>query len=136
MKEESLCHVPTDMFKRARGLDGLVLACLWSNPDITATGITPKAKEAIAYYSGMTAEDVAAAFERLAVSGQAVLDANTREVLVPEWLQFNYLQEGTPSAHPADVLAALDAVSSGKIRDILVKEIARLDVQFDASGQP
>lgn len=131
---QDVCQVPTDMFHRAPGMDGLVLGCLWSNPTVNAVGVTARAANAVAEYTGLSIDATKEAFGRLALSGQITWDKDTEEALVPDWLQFNYLVERTPAECPEYVLSALEAVRSPEIRTFLVREIARLDVQFDASA--
>ncbi len=128
-----VCNVPTNMFERAQGRIGFALSCLWSNPSTNAVGVTPHALSEIAKYTGLTTDDVDAAFKQLESDGEAMIDAATGEVLVPQWLEFNYLQERTPAENPKEVLSALDGVESPMLKALLLKEISRLDVQFDAT---
>ena len=128
-----VCNVPTNMFERAKGRFAFVLSCLWSNPSINAVGVTPNALAEIAKYTGLTKDEVAAAFEQLESTREVVIDGATGEAVIPQWLEFNYLQERTSAEKPEDVLRALDVCLSPKLKALLVKEISRLDVQFDAS---
>lgn len=133
-EDMDVCQVPTDMFQRARGMDGFVLGCLWSNPTVNAVGVTVLAEKAVAEYTGLPVAETTEILGRLAISGQIVWDNDTEEAWVPDWLQFNYLADRTPASIPGRVISALEEIRSAKIRILLVKEIARLDVQFDASA--
>lgn len=129
-----VCQVPTNLTERAKGMDGLVLGCLWSNPDVNAVGVTPTATQAVASYTRLETEDSAEIFRRLEQSGQIIWDQTTGEACVPDWLNTNYLVENTPAERPDWVMSAFESVKSMAIRSVLMKEIARLDVQCDASA--
>jgi hypothetical protein len=128
------CYVPTDLFQRSGGAyRGMVLTYLWSNPDITAAGYTPYAKESIITHIGMDANEVDSILNDLKAQGEIQIDHQTREVLVTGWLDMNYLQGGSPAASPHSVLEALELIKSATLRGQLLQEIQRLDVQQDAA---
>lgn len=131
-EDNGVCNVPTNMFERAKGKAAFALSCLWSNPGTNAVGVTPNALAEIAKYTGLTTVEVRDAFEQLESVRELVVDPTTGEALVPQWLEFNYLQERTPAEKPATVLHALVELLSPMLKALLVKEISRLDVQFDA----
>ena len=132
-KDDQVCHLPTDLISRVGGsLKALVLACLWSSPKISAVGCTQNMVETLVQYTGMDAPDVESKLRELEDIGEACVDWSTNEALVPQWLEFNYLQERSVAERPAAVFKALDEIKSSLLRERLLKEIARLDVHFDA----
>ena len=134
MNADKVCHVPVNIVGRAgEGLKGLVLACFWSNPFISAAGCTPDMVAVIARYTGMGEPAVQGAITVLDQIGQIIVDLDTNEALVPGWLDLNYLQERSVAEKPADVMLAIERVKSANLRNVLIKDIARLDVQYDAS---
>lgn len=133
IKESKGCHVPTDITMRTKGtIPNLVLACLWSNPKISAVGCTPNSIDAIAGYVGTSLDEVKNVIVELEKIDQVIFDSATGEVLVPQWLEYNYLQEGSVAESPQQVLQALGDVKSSHLRGLILKEISRLDVMADA----
>jgi hypothetical protein len=131
---EKVCHVPTDIIGRAGGgLTGLVLVCLWSNPVISAVGCTPDMVASIAKYTGMAEPAVIDSITVLEQVGQIMVDRETNEALVPGWLDLNYLQDRSVAEKPIDVMSAIDAVKSARLKSVLLKDITILDVQYDAA---
>lgn len=133
-KDEYLCvcYVPSNMFERSKGETALVLMCLWSNPYINAVGVTPGAVQIVAKCSGLPEPQVNEAIQRLQELGECVFDRESGEVWIPQWLEMNYLQESTPAAKPEWVIEAVKFVNNSQIRTLLIKELERFDVQFDA----
>lgn len=72
--------------RRAEGLNGFVLMCLWSNPFISAVGCTASMAESIAKYTGMPMSAVRSSIATLDQAGQIMVDQDTSEALVPGWL--------------------------------------------------
>lgn len=133
IKDSKACHVPGDITFRTKGtIPNLVLVCLWSNPKITAVGCTPNAIDAIAGYVGISLDEAKKTILALDKIEQVVFDTDTGEALTPNWLEYNYLQENSVAENPQHVMKALGDVQSSQLRGLLLKEISRLDVVFDA----
>lgn len=135
MDNEKVCHVPADIIERAGGgLKGLVLMCLWSNPVISAVGCTPNMVANMTKYTGLSGPFVIDSITALEQAGQIMVDRDTNEVLTTGWLNFNYLQDRSAAERPAEVMSAMDAIKSDRLREALLKDIDALDVQYDANS--
>lgn len=134
MNDAKVCHVPTDIIGRAGGgLKGLVLGCFWSNPVISAVGCTSDMVENIVKYTGMPKSDVIDSITLFEQAGLIMVDHDTNEALVPGWLDLNYLQERSVAEKPIDVMKALEVIKSARLGSVLLQDIDRLDVEYDAA---
>lgn len=132
-ESETVAKVPSDLMVRVRDrMAKFVLMALWTNPSLTAVGITQNAVGNISRYTGLEPVEVEVIFESLIKDNQIEYDESTSEVLVAEWLDMNYLQDNTYAEHPSLVLEALNSVQSPKLKGLIQTEISRLDVLYDA----
>ena len=114
-----------------RSIDGIInkviLRELWVSYVVSEVGCTANAFDSLAECTNFSIDEVKNSILYLAKIDQIIFDSETCEILIPQWLQYNYLQTGTRAENMKDILNALNNVKSIQLRTIIIDEIARID---------
>ena len=129
-----LTNIPFDIDERTEGDAQTVLSSMWGGVPVSAAGIINNAVKTLSYETRLSEQTIITALEHLESIGQVVVDLQSGEVLILEWLEHNYLWDGTISQSPLKVLQAYQQIKSQFLREYAARLMDNLDVDYDAAA--